>query len=113
VLSSGHLLDNRYRLDERIATGGMGDVWRGTDIVLGRVIAVKVLRPAMLADPSFNRQNPILDSVGLDDKFDPAKPEVLQYDGNGPTAKLVGFDYYVRTSTGKPPAGFAGKEREE
>ena len=53
MLSSGHLLDNRYRLDERIATGGMGDVWRGTDIVLGRVIAVKVLRPAMLADPEF------------------------------------------------------------
>jgi eukaryotic-like serine/threonine-protein kinase len=53
VLSSGHLLDNRYRLDERIATGGMGDVWRGTDIILGRVIAVKVLRPAMLADPEF------------------------------------------------------------
>ena len=53
MLSSGHLLDNRYRLDERIATGGMGDVWRGTDVVLGRVIAVKVLRPAMLADPEF------------------------------------------------------------
>ena len=53
MLSSGHLLDNRYRLDERIATGGMGDVWRGTDIVLGRVVAVKVLRPAMLADPEF------------------------------------------------------------
>jgi serine/threonine-protein kinase len=53
VLSSGHLLDNRYRLDERIATGGMGDVWRGTDVVLGRVIAVKVLRTAMLADPEF------------------------------------------------------------
>ncbi len=66
------------------------------------------ITPAMLADPSFNRQNPILDSVGLDDKFDPAKPEVLQYDGNGPTAKLVGFDYYVRTNTGLPPAGFAG-----
>ena len=42
------------------------------------------MTPAMLADPSFNRLNPILDSVGLDDKFDPARPEVLQYDGNGP-----------------------------
>src|SRR6266542_5966256 len=31
----------------------MGDVWRGTDVVLGRVVAVKVLRPAMLADPEF------------------------------------------------------------
>ena len=53
MLSSGHLLDNRYRLDERIATGGMGDVWRGTDVVLGRTVAVKVLRPAMMADPEF------------------------------------------------------------
>jgi serine/threonine-protein kinase len=40
-------------LDERIATGGMGDVWRGTDVVLGRIIAVKVLKTAMLSDPEF------------------------------------------------------------
>jgi hypothetical protein len=33
---------------------------------------------------------------------------VLQFDGNTTSAKLVGFDYYVRTSTGLPPAGFAG-----
>jgi eukaryotic-like serine/threonine-protein kinase len=53
VLSAGYLLGNRYRLDERIATGGMGDVWRGTDVVLGRVVAVKVLKAAMLSDPEF------------------------------------------------------------
>jgi serine/threonine protein kinase len=53
VLAAGHLLGNRYRLDERIATGGMGDVWKGTDVVLGRVIAVKVLRAGMLTDPEF------------------------------------------------------------
>jgi serine/threonine protein kinase len=53
VLTAGYLLGNRYRLDERIATGGMGDVWRGTDVVLGRVVAVKVLRTAMLTDPEF------------------------------------------------------------
>jgi hypothetical protein len=68
------------------------------------------ITPAMLADPNFNRQNPILDSTGLDDQFDPTKPEVLQYDGNGPSAKLVGFDYYVRTNTGLPPAGFPGNQ---
>ncbi|MEV6306777.1 serine/threonine-protein kinase [Actinoplanes sp. NPDC051861] len=53
MLSAGNLLDNRYRLDERVATGGMGDVWRGTDVVLGRTVAVKVLRTAMLEDPEF------------------------------------------------------------
>ncbi|MFI5933137.1 serine/threonine-protein kinase [Actinoplanes sp. NPDC051494] len=53
MLGSGSLLDNRYRLDENIASGGMGDVWRGTDVVLGRTIAVKVLRTAMLSDPEF------------------------------------------------------------
>lgn len=64
--------------------------------------------PAMLVDPSFNRHNPILDAVGLDGVFDPTRPDVLQFDGNGPNAKLVGFDYYVRTSTGLPPEGFPG-----
>ncbi|HEU4347480.1 MAG TPA: serine/threonine-protein kinase, partial [Actinoplanes sp.] len=53
MLDAGHLLDNRYRLDDLIATGGMGDVWRGTDVVLGRVVAVKVLRPSMMSDPEF------------------------------------------------------------
>lgn len=66
------------------------------------------LTPAQLNSPSFDKNNPILDSVGLDDVFDPTRPEVLQYDGNGPSAKLVGFDYYVRTNTGLPPEGFAG-----
>ncbi|GLY97717.1 serine/threonine protein kinase [Actinoplanes sp. NBRC 103695] len=54
MLDVGHLLDNRYRLDERIATGGMGDVWKGTDVVLGRTIAVKVLRDNMMSDPEFS-----------------------------------------------------------
>src|SRR3712207_8209860 len=32
----------------------MGDVWKGTDVVLGRVVAVKVLRSAMMTDPEFS-----------------------------------------------------------
>jgi hypothetical protein len=74
----------------------------GTHHIRGGITA------AMLADPTFDKNNPILDDAGLDDVFDPTTPEVLQFDGNGPTAKLVGFDYYVRTSTGLPPAGFPG-----
>ncbi|MDM4718814.1 serine/threonine-protein kinase [Micromonospora sp. WMMA1363] len=53
MLSPGVVLSSRYRLDERVATGGMGDVWRGTDLVLGRPVAVKVLLPALVSDPDF------------------------------------------------------------
>ena len=53
VLDSGVVLNDRYRLDDRVATGGMGDVWRASDLVLGRTVAVKVLLPALLTDPNF------------------------------------------------------------
>ncbi|MGZ8738012.1 MAG: protein kinase domain-containing protein [Nocardioides sp.] len=43
----------RYRLDGRIATGGMGVVWRATDTVLDREVAVKVLKPEYADDPTF------------------------------------------------------------
>jgi tRNA A-37 threonylcarbamoyl transferase component Bud32 len=43
----------RYRLDGRIATGGMGEVWRATDRVLGRQVAVKVLKHEYADDPMF------------------------------------------------------------
>src|ERR1700760_4847366 len=36
-------LDHRYQLDQRIAAGGYGEVWRATDLVLGRPVAVKLL----------------------------------------------------------------------
>jgi hypothetical protein len=43
-------LAGRYQLEELIAIGGMGEVWRATDQVLGRGVAVKLLRPEYLHD---------------------------------------------------------------
>ena len=47
--SPGVPLDGRYRLDAPIAAGGMGEVWRATDLVLDRPVAVKMLRPGYAA----------------------------------------------------------------
>ncbi|MFD8222353.1 serine/threonine-protein kinase [Streptomyces sp. NPDC059697] len=38
------LLADRYQLDELLGRGAMGEVWRATDQVLGRPVAVKLLR---------------------------------------------------------------------
>jgi eukaryotic-like serine/threonine-protein kinase len=47
---AGVLLSGRYRLEHRIATGGMGEVWRGCDEVLGRPVAIKLLKHAYIGD---------------------------------------------------------------
>ncbi|MFE9660430.1 Stk1 family PASTA domain-containing Ser/Thr kinase [Streptomyces sp. NPDC005955] len=49
----GHVLDARYRVDARIATGGMATVYRALDIRLDRVVALKVMHPALAVDAGF------------------------------------------------------------
>ena len=56
MISPGTMLGGRYRLEERIASGGMGDVWRCVDDVLGRTVAVKILLPSLLEEAGFTER---------------------------------------------------------
>src|ERR1700750_2278146 len=48
-----YVLDDRYQLIERIATGAMGEVWRGGDKILGRPVAIKMLAAVHAGDEQF------------------------------------------------------------
>ncbi|MFJ6936058.1 Stk1 family PASTA domain-containing Ser/Thr kinase [Streptomyces sp. NPDC101132] len=49
----GRVIDGRYRVDARIAVGGMATVYRAVDTRLDRVLALKVMHPALAADGAF------------------------------------------------------------
>ena len=49
--ASDLLLARRYQLEDRIAAGGFGEVWRATDIVLTRPVAIKLLQAGYAQHP--------------------------------------------------------------
>ena len=50
TLKPGTVLANKYRLDDLIAEGGMGEVWVATNLVLEVRVALKVLRRSLVED---------------------------------------------------------------
>lgn len=52
----GRTFNNRYKLTERVGLGGMAEVYRAEDNVLGRTVAVKVMLPQYAADPTFTKR---------------------------------------------------------
>src|SRR5215211_7242317 len=87
-------LAGRYRLCRWLAAGGMGQVWQAVDEVLGRPVAVKLLRDEYAQDPSFvgrlraeARYAAALTHPGIATVFDYG--EVRTADGPEPTAFLV------------------------
>ncbi|MGO0604609.1 protein kinase domain-containing protein [Brevibacterium linens] len=49
----GTVLNDRYRIDAKIARGGMAMVYRGTDLRLDREIAIKVMHEHLISDDTF------------------------------------------------------------
>ena len=49
----GQLYGDRYRLQLRIAIGGMGEVWQAEDELILRQVAIKILKEEYLSDPLF------------------------------------------------------------
>ncbi|MET9291754.1 Stk1 family PASTA domain-containing Ser/Thr kinase [Streptomyces sp. NPDC003077] len=49
----GQLLDGRYRVEARVAAGGMATVYRAVDLRLDRVLALKVMHPSLAEDAAF------------------------------------------------------------
>ncbi|MFD0558707.1 serine/threonine protein kinase [Stackebrandtia endophytica] len=76
-MRNGDVLKDRYRLERRIGTGGMSEVWEAVDLTLHRTVAIKVLHPALAADPAFRerfireaRTLASLNAPGLIDLYD-------------------------------------------
>ena len=70
-------LGGRYTLTERIAMGGMGEGWNARDKVLGRIVAVKILKEEYTGDPGFlerfraeARNTALLNHPGVANVFD-------------------------------------------
>jgi eukaryotic-like serine/threonine-protein kinase len=49
----GTVMDGRYRIDAKLARGGMATVYRATDLRLDRVVALKVMHAHLATDPDF------------------------------------------------------------
>jgi eukaryotic-like serine/threonine-protein kinase len=55
-MSTPRLLSNRYELGDTLGYGGMSEVHHGTDVRLGREVAVKILRADLARDPQFQER---------------------------------------------------------
>ncbi|MFC6704734.1 protein kinase domain-containing protein [Flexivirga alba] len=53
---TGDLMGGRYRLTSRIAAGGMGEVWQARDEILGRIVAIKLLKEGLTDEEGFTER---------------------------------------------------------
>ncbi|MCU1479154.1 MAG: serine/threonine protein kinase [Subtercola sp.] len=84
--TAGLTFGGRYELSTRIAIGGMGEVWQATDLVIGRNVAIKILKDEYLGDPGFlerfraeARHAALVNHEGIANVFDYGEEEGSAY----------------------------------
>ena len=56
MITKGQKISDRYEIEKLIGEGGMANVYLATDTILGRKVAVKVLRGDLAGDEKFVRR---------------------------------------------------------
>jgi serine/threonine-protein kinase len=84
--TAGLTFGGRYELQSRIAIGGMGEVWQATDLIIGRQVAIKILKDEYLGDPGFlerfraeARHAALVNHEGIANVFDYGEEEGSAY----------------------------------
>lgn len=120
--SSGVTFGGRYELSSRIAVGGMGEVWKATDSIIGRTVAIKILKDEYMGDPGFlerfraeARHAALVNHEGIANVFDygeeqgsayivmelvPGEPlsAIIEREGRLPTDRVLGIIAQTATS---------------
>ena len=99
---TGHpqVLAGRYEIREAIGRGGMAEVHLGKDTRLGRTIAIKLLRPDIADDPTFQarfrreaQSAAALNHPAIVAVYDSGEEEMTQPDGSTKTVPYIVMEY--------------------
>lgn len=120
--AAGITFGGRYELSNRIAVGGMGEVWRAKDGIIGRTVAIKILKDEYMGDPGFlerfraeARHAALVNHEGIAGVFDygeeqgsayivmelvPGEPlsTIIEREGRLPAARVLGIVAQTATS---------------
>ncbi len=127
---AGVTFGGRYELSSRIAVGGMGEVWKATDSIIGRTVAIKILKDEYMGDPGFlerfraeARHAALVNHEGIANVFDygeeqgsayivmelvPGEPlsSIIEREGRLPADRVLGI--VAQTATALQAAHDAG-----
>lgn len=128
--TAGITFGGRYELSSRIAVGGMGEVWKASDAIIGRTVAIKILKDEYMGDPGFlerfraeARHAALVNHEGIANVFDygeeqgsayivmelvPGEPlsAIIEREGRLPSDRVLGI--VAQTATALQAAHDAG-----